>query len=62
MSNKKSRKIVRNIRKTYKNKLMVLGILALGAVMAFATEDGTFLVFALIFFGPLFFAKDNYIN
>lgn len=54
-------KFARYIRRTYKNKLMVLAMLSLGTVSALITEDGTFLVFALIFFGPLFFAKQNFI-
>ena len=62
MNNKRTRKFARYIRRTYKNKLVVLALLGLGAVGAVITDDGTFLAFVLILFGPLFFAKDNYIN
>lgn len=53
------RRFVRHIRKTWKNKLAVLILLAIGIVSAKMTNDGTFLVFVLMAFGPIFFADEN---
>lgn len=55
------KQIVRNIKRTYKNKIAALAILGIGMIPVWCFNDGTFLLFALIVFLPLFFAKENYI-
>lgn len=55
------KQIVRNIKRTYKNKIVALAILGIGMIPVWCFNDGTFLLFALIIFAPLFFAKVNYI-
>ena len=53
------RKIARNLKKTWKNKLLALLIMADVIIYTIVLKDGT----ALIFFGlssiMLFFTKDN---
>ena len=53
------KQIVRNIKRTYKNKIVALAILGIGMIPVWFFNDGTFLLFALIIFVPLFFAKVN---
>lgn len=56
---KYAKRFVRHIFRTYKNKLAVIAMLAIGFVSAKISGDATFLVFAIIFFGPLFFVREN---
>ena len=53
------RRFVRYIRRTWKNKLLALAMLVIGIVSMKLTNDGTFLVFVLMTFGPIFFANEN---
>lgn len=54
------RKIVRHIRKTYKNKLLGLGFLTLGIISTMATQDLTVLIFLGLIGIALLFAKENW--
>ena len=45
----------------FKNKLCAIAIILLGVVSNFISCDATFLVFALLFSIPLFFAKKNWV-
>lgn len=47
--------------KTWKNKLMALLLVVVGAVPAVVYGDAGVLVFCLMLAIPLFFAKQNYI-
>lgn len=66
---KTNRKIISNLKRTYKNKIVSLVIIGLGIASAMidtvtpagVTHDGTALVFSLIFGTLLFFAKDNWV-
>lgn len=53
------KRFVRHIFRTYKNKLAVMAMLAIGIVAAKISGDATFLAFAIVFFGPFFFVKEN---
>lgn len=46
---------------TYLNKLLALAMVSFGYLTAQVGNDGTFLVFALIFSIPLFITKKNWI-
>lgn len=54
------KKIKRNFRKTYKNKLVAIALLLLGVLSVGIENDATFLVFTLIFAIPLFLAKEDW--
>lgn len=54
------KKIKHNFRKTYKNKLLAIALMLLGVLSVGIENDGTFLLFVLIFAIPLFLAKDNW--
>lgn len=56
---KYAKKFVRHIFRTYKNKLAVMMMLVIGIVTAKISGDATFLAFAIVFFGPLFFVREN---
>ena len=53
---------MRNLKKTWKNKLISLAMILTGYLSTFIDEDATGFVFCLIIAVPLFFAKENYIH
>ena len=55
------RNFKRNLRKTKKNKIIALIILAIGLVCAMLDGNATFLIIAMVFAIGLFFAKRNWI-
>jgi Na+/H+ antiporter NhaD/arsenite permease-like protein len=55
------KRFVRNIRRTYKNKLVAIALLACSLAPAILDNDGTALLFISMFAVPLFFAKNNWI-
>lgn len=54
-------KFTRYIRRTAKNKIIAMLLIACGVLSRIGTEDATVLVVTLIFAIPLFFARKNYI-
>ena len=56
-----NKKIKRYLRRTYKNKIMAVVLVALGILSLCWTMDATFLVFAGLIALPLFLAEKNYI-
>lgn len=48
------------IFKTYKNKLAAVVLVAAGILVAWLTDDATFLVFVMTFGIPLFITKENW--
>lgn len=55
------RKLILHLRRTWKNKLTAVAMIAGGAA-ASVDGDGTALVLLLMFALPLFAAKENYIG
>ena len=56
---KYAKRFVRHIFRTYKNKLAVIMMLAIGFVAAKISGDATFLIIATVIFGPFFFVREN---
>ena len=59
---KNKKEFAKYIRKTYKNKLVAMILLAAGVLSMFLVSDATFLVFTMIMGLPLFFSRKNYIS
>lgn len=57
-----ARKVYRNLRVTYKNKLVATFMLLVGMTPVWFEGDGTVLLFNGIFAIPLFFYKENVIE
>ena len=55
-------KIERYFKRTYKNKLVALALIALGFMSISFERDATFLVVTLLIGTLLFFDKDNWID
>ena len=55
------KKVKRYFQRTYKNKLIALGLITLGALSVGLENDGTFLVFTLLIGMPLFFDNENWV-
>ena len=53
------RKIARNLKKTWKNKLLALLIMADVIIYTIVLKDGTALIFFVLPSITLFFTKDN---
>ena len=53
------RKIARNLKKTWKNKLLALLIMADVIIYTIVLKDGTALIFFCLLSITLFFTKDN---
>lgn len=59
----KTKTFAKNIRKTRKNKLTAIILLAVGALSMIATDgDATLMVWMIIIAIPLFLEKRNYIS
>lgn len=56
------RKLILHLRRTWKNKLTAVAMIAGGAAAASVDGDGTAFVLLLMFALPLFAAKENYIG
>lgn len=54
-----ARKVYRNLRVAYKNKLAAMFMLLVGMTPVWFERDGTVLLFYGIFAIPLFFYKEN---
>lgn len=50
------------LKRTWKNKIAAVAMTAAGILTVCIDNDATFLVLALIFAIPLFFAKENFIE
>lgn len=50
-----------NLKKTWKNKLIAIAMIGVGAIPAAIYNDGTVLVFMLMLGIPLFLTKENVI-
>lgn len=60
---KNKKEFTRYIRKTYKNKLIAMILLAVGIISTSISDgDVTFLVFTMMIGLPLFFTRKNYIS
>lgn len=57
-----ARKIYRNLRVTYKNKIAAAFLLMIGMTPVWFDNDATALLFYGIFAVPLFFYKENVIE
>lgn len=57
-----ARKVYRNLRVTYKNKIVATFLLLIGLTPAWFDNDATALLFYGIFAIPLFFYKENVIE
>lgn len=55
------RKVERYLEETWRNKLIAVVILAIGAFAARISTDATFLIFTLMLGVPLFLSKENVI-
>lgn len=55
------KRIMENLRVTYKNKILAVGLMFLGWLSTFIDGDATFFVFSLIAGIPMFLATDNII-
>lgn len=55
------RRFVNHIRKTYKNKLLALAMLVLGALTIPLENDLTAFILIAMFAIPAFFAKENWV-
>lgn len=53
-------KFVMYIAETYKNKLIALGMIAIGLLVLVLDQDATILVFTTIFGIPLFLSKKDW--
>lgn len=58
-SNKFMKKFVNYMCKTWKNKLMVSILLAIGWITTQVAGECTFLIFVLMIFGPVFFINED---
>lgn len=54
-------RIMRHLRRTYKNKICVLALILIGILSTIISNDATVLVFTLLIGIPLFFVKDNFV-
>lgn len=54
------KRFTRYMRRTLKNKLLVMALLVAGILSAVLSNDGTFLVFVLIFSLPMFMTKEDW--
>ena len=59
---KYTNRLINHLRKTYKNKLAAMAVIGIGIWSEAVTNDATFLVFALLIFGGLFFEKENIVG
>lgn len=57
--NKRMKKFVRYIRRTYKNKICAIAVISGGILSTAILNDATFLVFTLMIGIPMFFTKRN---
>lgn len=57
---KNIKRFVNYMRRTFKNKLVVVTLFVAGAMSAVLCDDGTFMLVALIFGLPLFLAKEDW--
>ena len=48
-------------RRTWRNKVSALALVAIGMVPVFIERDGTFLLLALMLGIPMFFSQENWI-
>ena len=53
------RRFVKHMHKTYKNKLTAAVMVLFGLLVMLLCENGVYLILALIFGIPLFFAKED---
>lgn len=53
------KKLMNNIRKTFKNKIFGIGLFIIGLLSNILLEDGTFLLLSIFMTLALFFAKEN---
>lgn len=53
-------KIVQNIIRTYKNKLLALALLVIGFITMKVSNDSTVMILLAVFSATLFFSKENY--
>ncbi len=56
------RELVKYFRRTLKNKMAALALIAIGVILRVITGDATVLLFTLIFGIPLFLARQNHIQ
>lgn len=56
------REFVKYIRRTAKNKMVALTLIATGLIVRAMTGDATVLLLTLMFGIPLFLARSNYIQ
>lgn len=56
------RELVKYFRRTLKNKMAALALIAIGVILRVITGDTTVLLFTLIFGIPLFLARRNHIQ
>lgn len=56
------REFVKYIRRTAKNKMVALTLIAIGLIVRAMTGEATVLVLTLMFGIPLFLARNNYIQ
>ena len=54
------KRFMRRIQKTLRNKLLAMLLLIGGILSAVLSDDGTFLVFVLIFAVPMFMTKEDW--
>ena len=55
-------RVVKYMRKTYRNKLVAMGLLIPGVLAEMITNDGTALIFLMVFAIPMFFTNKNCIQ
>lgn len=61
MTRQRERRI-RYWRRTWRNKVSALALIAIGMVPVLIDRDGTFLIVALMLGIPMFFAKKNWVS
>ena len=54
-----TKRFVKYMRRTYKNKLVFIGLLILGFITARLTDDASLIAIAVMFFSPLFFINTD---
>lgn len=54
-----TKRFVKHMRRTYKNKLAAIGLLLIGIICAKLTGEAGVLYIAVALFGPLFFINVN---
>lgn len=55
-------RFARYLLRTYRLKLSIIALLMVGVLATAISSDGTFLVFAVIFFGPILFMDNKMLN